>query len=103
MLLVPFWEYRKLIDGHISILHDILLNMVMFMPIGFLIPVVTGKNLKFVFLISIIFSAMIESGQLAFQRGWCEIDDILNNTVGACIGFLMYSSIKKLYERIGKK
>lgn len=77
--------------------------MLMFVPIGFLLPIASGKKLKYVLLFCMMFSAMIEFGQLVFQRGWCEIDDIFNNTVGACIGFFIYGSVKKLYGRIGKK
>ena len=69
-----FWEVQ---NGYWS---DIWLNIVLFVPLGFLIGGWNGVVVGFVF------SCGIESAQYIFRLGYCEVDDVLNNTIGAGIG-----------------
>jgi glycopeptide antibiotics resistance protein len=80
----PFWE---LINGYWT---DIFLNMLLFVPVGFLI----GGNKGLV--IGIIISCLIETNQYFLHRGFCEIDDIINNTIGAAIGVCVRKRTKSL-------
>lgn len=94
MLCSPFWEYKRLlIDGQITMLHDILLNMAMFVPFGFLFPLVKNDKIIITIAFAVMFSSAIELGQLVLNRGWCEIDDVFNNTVGAYIGFIIFKAL----------
>lgn len=70
-------------------------NILMLMPMGFLLPCLHQKFRKLgsIFLIALIFSAAIEITQYFTGRGLCEFDDVFNNTLGACIGFIMWKKL----------
>lgn len=65
-----------------------LLNVVFFVPVGFLFP--WKKSWKHVFLIVMILSVAIELTQLIFNLGWCEIDDVVSNTLGSLMGLFLH-------------
>ncbi|MDE5916917.1 MAG: VanZ family protein [Oscillospiraceae bacterium] len=58
----------------------------MLMPLGFMTPEVFTKfrRLNRIILAAIAFSVFIEVTQLI--TGTCQMDDIMNNTLGAVIG-----------------
>ena len=62
---------------------DILLNILLFVPVGLLIG--GWKGILFGSLLSV----GIEIAQYYFRIGFCELDDILNNTVGSAVGALI--------------
>ena len=72
-----FWEIRM------GYWWDITLNILLFIPLGFLLG---DKGWKAVFL-GFLLSASIECTQYLFLLGFCEADDVLNNTIGAIFGF----------------
>lgn len=76
---------------------NILINFIMFVPFGILLPLIMKKNcsLTKVVLIVILFSFGIEIAQMLTHRGVFEIDDIINNTIGALIGFIIFQTAIK--------
>lgn len=64
---------------------DITLNILLFIPLGFLLG---RKGWKAVFL-GFLISAFIECAQYLFLLGYCEADDVLNNTIGCGIRVLL--------------
>ena len=68
---------------------NIILNIMMFVPFGFLLPLVSKKFQAFwkTYLAGFLFTFLIEMTQLLFNLGICELDDFMNNTVGAMIGY----------------
>lgn len=84
------WLFGAEKEGAESMNH-ILLNVAMFVPIGILFPLIQEETKgKFVSCVSfgLLFSVMIETGQLMFHYGSCDIDDILANTLGTALGML---------------
>lgn len=71
-----FWEVKM---GYWK---DIVLNILLFFPIGFL---GRKKGVLFGFLLSLV----IEITQYVCLLGFCEVDDVLNNTIGCFIGYLI--------------
>lgn len=78
------------------------LNIIMCMPLGFLLPLIwkecrkCGKTV----LIGLIFSLMIEITQLFNWRA-SDIDDLMANTCGALIGYLVWRIFAKIFgERL---
>ena len=71
---------------------NIILNIMMFVPFGFLLPLVSKKFQAFwkTYLAGFLFTFLIEMTQLLFHLGICELDDFMNNTVGAMIGYGFY-------------
>lgn len=67
----------------------ILLNVAMFVPIGVLFPLAMGQERsEIVSAVSfgMLFSILIETGQLLTRSGTCDIDDLITNSIGALIG-----------------
>ncbi len=67
-------------------------NILLFIPYGFACPWVfrRARNLFCCTLIGAVTSLGIESLQLLTRRGYFQIDDILTNTLGTILGFLIY-------------
>ena len=70
-----------------------LLNILFFIPYGFLFP--RKNNWKFVFVTALVLSVFIELSQFIFNLGWCEVDDVISNTLGAMIGWGVLWKAKK--------
>ncbi len=92
---------QNLLDGaHATPIEDLLLNIILFIPLGFLLPYIWPKlNFCKTLLISLLFSAAIEGTQYIAHLGCCDIDDVINNTIGACIGYGCLSLYRK-YVRL---
>ena len=78
---------------------NLILNIGMFVPFGFLLPIGISKMRKFwkTALCGFLVTLVIEIGQLIGRRGVFECDDILNNTVGGMIGFGLFSICYAVY------
>ena len=68
---------------------NIILNILMFVPIGFIMPLLLKKceNWYITYLVGFGITLFIEILQLISKRGIFEIDDIINNTLGCVIGY----------------
>jgi glycopeptide antibiotics resistance protein len=88
------WAYRAWIAGEsfgkTESIQNIN-NILVFIPFGALFP---GKRWRALLLMAVLFSVGIEVIQYAFNLGWCEIDDVICNVLGASIGFGLWKLIK---------
>ena len=77
------------------------MNVVLFFPLGILIPVAWPRFRKFgwMLLAGAGFSLFIETVQLIGRVGIFETDDLLFNTLGAILGFLFYKLFVKIFGR----
>ena len=81
-----------------------MLNVIAFVPFGFFLPLLYKRyrSIKIVAVIGFLFSLCIELVQML---GWgaTEIDDLIANTLGVCLGYLSYCLIKKsLHKNFGE-
>lgn len=67
-------------------------NVVAFMPFGFLLPRLREKktNIFLAGLFSFELSLLVEVLQLVFRLGCFDVDDLLLNTVGGILGYVIY-------------
>ncbi len=75
-------------------------NILLFIPYGFLFPL-AWKKCKGILpnlFIGFITSLLIETLQLASGRGIFQIDDMITNTLGALIGYLLFW----MFDKLGK-
>ncbi|MCU5333881.1 VanZ family protein [Bacillus cereus] len=82
-----------------------LLNIVLFMPLGFLLPTIWPqfRKMKNTVCAGFFSSLAIELNQLLNNR-ITDIDDVFTNTLGAIIGYLLYKALfKMIYKREEKK
>lgn len=74
---------------------SIILNLLMLVPLGYLIPICFGWLRKWwrTLLAGFSVSLLIECSQLIFHRGWFDVDDIFLNSLGAWIGYGLYKKV----------
>ena len=83
-----------------QVLRQLLINFVMLMPVGFLLPAVINAKHKYLITLalSLLLTVFIETMQLITKCGSFEIDDIINNFVGAVIGMLIYMLLSRIIQ-----
>lgn len=87
-VLSPFKSYRGFYN---QLLAQNILNVVLFMPIGFCVgAALRKKHLWSVIKIGAALSLSIEAVQLISKRGVCNIDDVIHNTLGCILGFACF-------------
>lgn len=93
--LIPFDDY---FNGRGDTVRQILLNIIMMIPFGFLLPMV--KNKKFIICViwTFLFSLAIEILQPLFERS-ADITDVINNTIGGILGYLLYLIVKLIVNK----
>ena len=70
-----------------SPLVGIILNILLYYPLGYLLPILFPKlKPKHVILIGCLCSIATEATQYLLKMGWCETDDVIHNTLGTAIG-----------------
>lgn len=86
--LIPFWSWREVLIGNTYMLTEIVLNVILFIPIGILIPVVLHRRIRWWqgLLLGVLLSAVIEVSQLVLCRGLFEWDDMIHNGIGCMVG-----------------
>lgn len=91
-------------------------NVVVFMPFGFLVPVMYREQRKgvrfrghyfrsflFVTFLGFMFSLCIETIQLVTKVGCFDVDDMFLNTFGVILGYIIYYISKKIIGTLGKR
>ncbi len=93
-----FWRARHLLPPR-AVFLNLLGNVAGFVPFGFFLPVISGKLSRpaAVILSALLVSAVVEAVQLVTRTGCFDVDDIILNTVGAAVGYLIYRSMRKAY------
>lgn len=97
--LVFLAEWKAAFWGHSrDALTDGLLNILLFLPIGWLLVTACRRTrqLPRLVLYGTAFSLFIETSQFIFSRGFSSVDDLLNNTIGCLLGV----AAKQLVQRI---
>ena len=95
--LVPFQEIKRFWTYHDQIgfwpsAANLAGNILIFIPFGFFLPMTSRfRNFAITVFLSFILSLVVEMGQFVTQVGCFDIDDILLNTLGGLIGFVLYA------------
>ncbi|MEE1080328.1 MAG: VanZ family protein [Bacteroidales bacterium] len=97
--LKPFYNYVDIWNGvdFKRTLMEVLLNVALFVPIGFLLGGMMPKGFLKVLLTGFLLSSLIELLQLASGRGVCETNDVIHNTVGCMLGYAAAMAMKKRF------
>lgn len=87
-----FFLFLDMISGPM----DSILNVILFFPLGFFLPLLYKKynRISSVGLTGFLFSLFIEIVQM-FGRGSTDINDLITNTLGACLGYVIYKLLAK--------
>lgn len=86
-----FWNYRKEL-GSLAVFTNIAGNIICFLPFGAILPVLNRRNASVlrIALYTFEFSFLVECAQLISRVGSFDVDDILLNTAGGILGYLIY-------------
>ena len=100
--LVPLAEIKRYLNyidtiGFLYVMLNLAGNVICFMPLGFVLPILSNHRWGF-FRITLI-SALV---QLVSKLGSCDVDDIILNTCGGMIGYAGFCICKKAYHIYAK-
>ena len=84
-----FWTYRGELGVHSF--YNLVGNVLIFMPAGFFIPILWKNKRGFVFTVCVTFqmSLLVEILQLVLRVGSFDVDDLLLNTLGGILGYVL--------------
>lgn len=90
-----FWKYRRELGIHSF--HNLAGNILGFMPAGFFIPIMWKDKRGFFFTVCMTFQLSLQAEilQLIFRVGSFDVDDLLLNTFGGILGYLLLILLKK--------
>lgn len=95
--LTPFYSYLDFFKGDYLIGKQILLNIGLFIPIGFFLNLFSSAHFKkmaprFIFpiIVGVFLSLAIENIQYIFKLGLFEIDDLISNSLGILLSYILY-------------
>jgi len=95
--LTPLVYTLKLCGAHTMwpFVYNLLGNVVWFIPLGALLPVVLKRRRAFWFFLMMgtLCSLSIELLQYVFVTGVSDIDDIIFNTIGTAVGYQLYVAV----------
>ena len=102
----PFWSYEAIQNGQESLIIENIMNMLVFLPVGIMIGLIlllyknkisTKMYLKgggLALAVGLCISVSVEVMQFYLKRGFSEVDDVIHNTLGCFIGFMIVAIIK---------
>ena len=99
----PFRELVAMIQqpNHSFYFWQIILNILLFIPFGFTLSTYLNCHkanrplFLSVLLTAFLLSTSVEALQYLTSRGFTEVDDVINNTLGAVIGWWGYERVLK--------
>lgn len=97
---VPFKEIFRYSIGSNKFIKNVLGNIILFIPFGFLSSyLLKNRKLGVITILTIIASGTIETVQYYIGRVF-DIDDIILNLLGGIIGFLIYIGIDAIRNKV---
>ena len=93
---IPFKEILRYQIGSRLFVKNIICNILLFLPYGYYsADYLKSKKIWEICLLTMLVSLTIEYVQLNIGRTF-DIDDILLNTIGGILGYLLYKAIEKI-------
>lgn len=88
----PFWSYSRP-----DLFVENLMNVVVFIPVGLLLSIAFKQVTWWkALLIGCSISVTIESLQFFLMRGFSEVDDVMHNTLGCIVGFMIINGFRHI-------
>ncbi|WP_026675118.1 VanZ family protein [Alkalihalobacterium bogoriense] len=98
--LIPFETIRFYFTGHVSPLiafYNLSANIGLFIPFGLYYRFISNTpRLILLLCISILSISIVEILQYATKRGSLDIDDLILNVLGFCIGYFLFTCVQKV-------
>lgn len=102
--LIPLVETFKMLTGDWVVAYSwyqVIANVLVFIPLGFLSPLLFKVVCKWwhVLIVGLSGSLLIEGLQILTSRNIVDIDDLIFNTLGAMIGYVVYLVFIKIVKQ----
>ncbi|MBQ4231821.1 MAG: VanZ family protein [Lachnospiraceae bacterium] len=107
--LVPFQEIHRYLSQFREITFLAIINVIgntlIFVPFGALLFIFSKKLAKFhnTVLLSLLLSLAIETTQYFTRVGVFDVDDIMLNTLGGIIGWIIYKIVYGIYKGVSRR
>ncbi|MBS4538952.1 VanZ family protein [Clostridium sp. D2Q-11] len=104
-----FIPFRDLKSNYNGAIREIVLNIVMMIPFGFLYAIIKRQGILKIIMSTFLFSLVIEISQLmsAWWGGLSsrsfDITDLITNTFGGLVGYTIFLVLKPLILKVLKK
>ncbi len=93
----PFWSYDRP-----DLLIENIMNVVVFIPLGLLLGMAFKQMTCWkALLIGIFISVSVEALQFYFMKGFSELDDVMHNTLGCFVGYVIWIGASFAYNKTG--
>ena len=98
--IMRFWKHRDNV-GMEAMFLNIFGNVIGFLPLGVFLPVLFPRCQRgsVTILLCFEFSAVAEVIQLVTKVGCFDVDDLMLNTFGGCIGYLVFVVYRTIAEK----
>jgi len=97
---IPFKEIMRYEFGSSFFIHNVLGNILLFVPFGFFVSfILKTKKPGYIIIVTFITSLVIEFTQLLIGRTF-DVDDVLLNIIGGFLGYLVYLIIQVIYDKL---
>lgn len=103
VLFREIWRFIRYWDllGPAAVFVNLVGNVAVFIPFGFAVPLLFQKIHSFlqVLILTFGFSLLVETLQLLLKVGCFDVDDLLLNTIGGCIGYVIFVCIRLQWRK----
>lgn len=98
-----FWTYRAQL-GMRAVVHNLLGNVAVFVPFGFFMPMASKyRSFLTTAFYSFGISFCVEVFQLITKVGSFDVDDLLLNTIGGILGYILFVICNTVRRRHAKR
>lgn len=98
-----FWEYREQL-GWYAVFTNLFGNVLIFLPFGFFLPMASRYRSFFsAVFYSFALSFCVETFQLLSRVGSFDVDDLVLNTLGGALGYIVFSICAATRRKYGVK
>ena len=88
---MPLRSYcETIVNGRLDFFIENILNIVLFIPIGLLSSFYFKFKVFYKFLLVGISFSHYKNTVYVLRKGPCEVDDLMHNTIGCSVGFLLF-------------
>ena len=90
-----FWTIKRVLVGSTFLFWEVFWNVALFVPIGLMASALLKRPWAAV-IFGVLMAVVIELTQLLTLRGMFEFDDIIYNSMGATLGFLLFLLLRRI-------
>lgn len=91
-----FYTWEEIRAGDMLAKEQVILNVILFVPFGVSLGLITWKKMRphKAFLLGLALSLVVEISQYITMRGLFEGDDLIHNTLGCVLGYMVMMVVK---------